>query len=156
MKRIRTTLLTALFAVALSTSFGDDSDAAKKDLAQLHGEWTMFSGSADGQPMPAEMAKQMKRVCKGDELTVTMAGNMFFKAKLTVDPTKTPKTIDYDMTEGVNKGKKQLGIYEVNGDTLKSCFAKPDAERPTDFTPGQGRTVSTWKREKAAPSAEKK
>ena len=131
----------------------------KKDLAQLQGEWSMVSGSADGQTMPEQMRKQMKRICKGDETTTTMAGQVYFKAKITIDPSKTPKTIDYQMTEGVTKGKTQLGIYELDGETFKSCFGKPDAERPTDFTskPGDGRTVSVWKREKqAAPSPEQK
>ena len=70
------------------------------------------------------------------------------KAKITLDPAKEPKTIDYEMTEGVTKGKTQLGIYELDGDTFKSCFGSPGAERPTDFTtkPGDGRTLSTWKR----------
>jgi hypothetical protein len=27
----------------------------------------MISGSADGQPLPDEMRKQMRRVCQGDE-----------------------------------------------------------------------------------------
>ena len=61
---------------------------------------------------------------------------------------KKPKTIDYDVIDGPTKGKKQLGIYELEGDTVKFCFAKPDSERPTDFKPGEGRTSSVWKREK--------
>ncbi len=133
------------------------SDAVKKDLAALQGEWSMASGAADGQAMPDEMTKQMKRVCKGDETTTTMAGQMFLKAKITLDPTKKPKTIDYEMTDGFTKGKKQLGIYEIDGDTFKSCFASPGGERPTDFTSksGDGHTLSVWKRDKAA-AAEKK
>jgi hypothetical protein len=72
------------------------------------------------------------------------------KAKIIVDPSKKPKTIDYDVIDGPAKGKKLLGIYELEGDTLKSCFAAPDAERPTDFTgkEGERRTVSTWKHDK--------
>ena len=119
----------------------------------------MVSGAADGQPMPEETRKQMKRVCKGDQTTTTMGGQMFIKAKITLDPSKKPKTIDYQMTDGLTKGKKQLGIYEVDGDTFKSCFGKPGAERPTDFTskPGDGRTLSVWKREKpSAPAPERK
>lgn len=141
------------------SGWAEENELVRKDLAQLQGEWSMVSGSADGQPMPEQMLKQMKRICKGDETTTTMAGQLYFKAKITINPSKAPKTIDYDMTEGVTKGKLQLGIYEVNGDTFKSCFGKPGAERPTDFTskPGDGRTVSVWKREKqAAPSPQQK
>ena len=159
MKTIQITLLIGLAAVAILSTLGGDDQAVRKDLALLQGEWSMVSGSADGQPMPDEMLKQMKRVCKGDETTTMMGGQVFMKAKITIDPSKTPKTVDYEMTDGFTKGKKQLGIYEVDGDTFKSCFGKPGAERPTDFTskPGDGRTLSVWKREKqAAPSAEQK
>jgi uncharacterized protein (TIGR03067 family) len=127
----------------------EDPDVMKKEIARLQGEWSMISGSADGQPMPAEMCKLMKRIFKEDELTVSMGGQTYFKAKVSIDPSKQPKTIDYQMTEGVTKGQRQLGIYEVDGDTFKSCFGKPGSERPTDFTtkPGDGRTLSVWKRD---------
>ena len=142
--------LIGLAAMNISSARAEDSEAARKDLALLQGEWSMISGSADGQAMSEDMRKQMKRVCKGDETTTTMGGRVFIKAKITLDPSKKPKTIDYQMTDGFTKGKKQLGIYEVEGDTFRSCFGKPDAERPTDFTskPGDGRTLSVWKREK--------
>ena len=155
MKTLPIAVLLALPAV--SPSWAEENQAVKKDLALLQGEWIMVSGSADGQPMPDQMRKQMKRICKGDETTTTMAGQLFFKAKITLDPSKKPKTIDYDMTDGPTKGKKQLGIYQVEGDVFKSCFAKPNAERPTDFTskPGDGRTLSVWKREKAAAPEQK-
>jgi uncharacterized protein (TIGR03067 family) len=125
----------------------------------LQGAWSMVSGVADGQPMPASMLKQMKRVCQGDETTTTMAGQIYIKAKFTIDPSKKPKTIDYQMTDGFTKGKTQLGIYEVDGETFKVCFASPGAERPTDFTskPGEGRTLSVWTRDKrTAPAPEQK
>jgi uncharacterized protein (TIGR03067 family) len=154
MKTMKLTLVASLIAIAISSALAADNPAVKKDLAQLQGEWLMVSGSADGQPMPESMRKQMKRVFKGGDLTVTMGDQIFLTAKITVDPSKSPKTMDYDMTEGFTKGKKQLGIYELEGDTFKSCFAKPGSPRPTDFKPGEGRTVSVWKREKsAAPKA---
>ena len=135
---------------AMATARAEDNPAIKKDMAQLQGEWSMVSGSADGQPMPDEMRKQMKRVCKGDEITVTAGAQLFFKAKVSIDPSRKPKTIDYEMTGGLTKGKKQLGIYELDGDTFRSCFGAPGAERPKDFTsqPGDMRTSSVWKREK--------
>jgi uncharacterized protein (TIGR03067 family) len=155
MKTLRKALLIGLAALVISQARAGDSEAAKKDLAQLQGEWSMVSGSADGLAMPDDMRKQMKRVCTGDEATVTLAGQVYIKAKITIDPSKTPKTIDYLMTAGFTKGKTQLGIYELDGDTFKACFGKPGAERPTDFTskPGDGRTFSIWKRQKPAASA---
>ena len=152
MRTIRIALFIGLAAVIISSAWAEENEAVKKDLAQLQGEWSMVSGSADGQPMPAQMLKQMKRVCRGDEATTTMAGQIYIKAKITIDPSKKPKTIDYQMTGGFTKGQKQLGIYEVDGDSFKACFGRPGAERPTDFTskPGDGRTLSVWKREKQA------
>ncbi|MBC8003206.1 MAG: TIGR03067 domain-containing protein [Opitutaceae bacterium] len=149
--QIRSSLFVALAVVAYSVTVrAEENPSITNELAQLQGTWSMVSGSADGQPMPAEMLKQMKRVCKGDETTTTMGGQVFMKAKFTIDPSKKPKTIDYQMIEGFTKGKKQLGVYEVDGDTFKSCFGAADAERPKDFTsqPGDKRTSSVWKREK--------
>jgi uncharacterized protein (TIGR03067 family) len=159
MKIIRIGLVIGLAAAAVVPGLAEENEAAKKDIAQLQGEWSMVSGSADGQSMPDQMVKQMKRVCKGDEITTTMGGQLFFKARIRVDPSKKPKTIDYQMTDGLTKGKEQLGIYEVDGNTFRSCFGKPGAARPADFTskPGDGRTVSAWKRNKqAAPEPEQK
>ena len=152
MKTKQTALFMGLVMIAVAATGAEENPAIKKDLAALQGEWSMVSGLADGQPMPDEMLKQMKRVCKGDEVTVTMGEQYFMKAKFTIDPSKKPRTIDYQMTEGFNKGKKQLGIYELDGDRFKSCFSAPGAERPKDFAsePGSQRTLSVWKREKAA------
>ena len=158
MQTIRTFLLIGLSAMATFTARAGDNQAVTNDLAQLQGEWSMVSGSADGQDMPESMLKQAKRVCKGNETTTTVGGQILMKAKFTIDPAKKPKTIDYEMTEGFTKGKKQLGIYELEGDTFKACFAGVGDERPTEFTskPGDRRTLSVWKREKKALQPEQK
>ena len=126
------------------------ADAVNADTAKLEGEWSMVSGEIDGQPMPADYVTTGKRSSKNGETTVTINGQLFMKAKYSLDPSKKPKSIDYEMTGGVTKGKTQLGIYEIDGDTVKFCFASPGKERPTDFMtkPGSGRTLSVWKREK--------
>ena len=159
MNTIRIAIISGFATLTILSARAEDSEAIKKDMALFQGEWSMVSGAADGQPMPEPMLSQMKRVCKGDETTTTMAGQVFLKAKIVIDPTKKPKTIDYEMTGGFTKGQKQLGIYEVEGDQFKSCFGKPGAERPADFTsrPGDGRTFSVWKREAThTPSSENK
>jgi len=123
-------------------------DALKKDMDKLEGEFAMVSGEADGQAMPENFLKNSKRVAK-DGITTVMIGDMLLmKAKFTIDPSKNPKTIDYMMLEGFTKGKTQLGIYEITGDTVRFCFAAAGADRPSDFTSkaGSGRTLSVWQR----------
>lgn len=159
MKTLRTSLLIGLVAWVVSQAWAEDSEATKKEMARFQGEWSMVSGSANGQAMPEELRKQMKRVCQADEATTMMGAMVYLKAKITIDPAKQPKTIDYQMTEGVTKGKTQLGIYELQGDTFRSCFSAPGDPRPTDFStqPGDQRTLTVWKREKkAAPTPEQK
>jgi len=157
MKTLPTAFLIGLAAVAMSTAWAEDSEAIKKDRAQLQGEWSMVSGSADGSAMPDAMRETAKRVCKGDETTVTVGEQLLMKAKFTIDPSRKPKTIDYEMIDGPTKGKRQLGIYELEGDTAKFCFASPGSERPADFisTLGDGRTLSVWKRKKTPDPAQK-
>jgi uncharacterized protein (TIGR03067 family) len=135
--------------------WAEENETAKKDLALLQGHWSMVSGTAEGRPMPAETVKQMKRICRGNEVTTTRAGETVFKANVTIDPSKKPKAIDYEVTEGFHKGKKQFGIYEVEGDTLRSCFGAPGAKRPTDFVtkPGDQHTLTVWKRDQPAAPA---
>ena len=152
MKTTLRALFIGLAALAISPSWAEDDQAVRKDLAQFQGEWTMVSGTADGQAMPDTLRTTARRVCKGAETTVTVGGQLMLKARFTIDPSKTPRTIDYQMTDGWTKGKKQLGIYELEGDTVKFCFGAPDGERPADFTskPGDRRTLSVWQRKKEA------
>jgi uncharacterized protein (TIGR03067 family) len=123
------------------------------DQAKLQGEWHMLSGRQNGIDLPDASVKTAKRVCKDDTTTVTINGMMLMTAKFTLDASKEPKTIDYDVTAGPNAGKKQLGIYKIDGENVTFCFAPPAQPRPDAFAtnPGDGRTLSTW-----AKSEEKK
>jgi uncharacterized protein (TIGR03067 family) len=53
-------------------------------------------------------------------------------------------------TEGPNKGKTILAVYELSGDTLKVCYALEGPTRPTDFTTrgDAKRFLVTYQREK--------
>ena len=139
-----------LVLVLLLGAAATPQDTVKKEMAQLDGEWSMVSGEANGMQMPDAMVKTGKRVAKDGKTTITISGQIYLKAKFTIDPTKKPKAIDYTMTEGPTKGKTHLGIYELDGDTVKFCFAAPGKERPTEFTAKEGsqQTLSVWKRDK--------
>ena len=153
MKTIRNMLLIGLTALAVASAWAEDNKVVERDKAQLQGEWTLVSGERGGQAFSADYMKNSKRVAKGDETTVTIQGQLFMKARFTLDPSKSPKTIDYSVTDGLYAGNTQLGIYELDGDKVKYCFSVHGKERPTNFTtkPEDGRTLSVWKREQKQP-----
>jgi hypothetical protein len=56
----------------------------------------------------------------------------------TIDPTKTPKQIEFTFLNGPLHGKKSIGIYAAKSDEdhRHPCMTDPgsDAPRPTDFS----------------------
>jgi uncharacterized protein (TIGR03067 family) len=143
------TLLSLVILVGLAGA-EPPADAVKKDLALLEGEWAMVSGERDGQALPEEYVKTGKRVARDSVSTVTIGDMVILKSKFTIDPAKKPKAIDLVSLEGPTTGQKLHGIYELDGETVRICFASADKDRPTDFTTkeGSGRTLSVWKRVK--------
>jgi uncharacterized protein (TIGR03067 family) len=143
-------MLKCILAVCFLLAAQPSPDAVRRELAQFEGEWTMMSAERDGQTPPKNLITSAKRTCRDNVTTVMVNGQLLMKATFTVDPTKSPKTIDYRVTEGRNQGTNQLGIYELDGDKMKICFADPGRQRPTDFnTKGKnGHTLGIWKRER--------
>ena len=144
---------TALAIVAFCFLVGADdaSDDAKKDMKLLEGEWSLESGQDNGNQIPEFITKTTRQVLSGGETKISMNNQQAGAAKLKIDPTKKPKQITYTHTDGPNKGKVQVGIYELKGDDLKLCLAAPGVkERPKEFeaTQGSGCRVTVWKRAK--------
>jgi len=121
-------------------------DASDPEIAKLQGDWVMVSGEHAGQSWPEAFIKTGRRVAKGNETTVTIAGQVMLKATFTLDTSKTPHTIDYTMS-GAGQGPMMYGIYEWDGDTVRYCFSTPGQDRPTEFAtkPGDEWTLTVWK-----------
>jgi uncharacterized protein (TIGR03067 family) len=115
-----------------------------KDLAKLEGEWTLVSSERDGKKAPDDDLKGTVRTVKGDTYTITKDDKTISQGKLKVDTSKKPATMDIIR----ENAKPMLGIYEIDGDTQKVCFAAPGKDRPTEFAAkaGSGYTLSVWKK----------
>ncbi len=120
----------ATLAVGVPASFvhGEDSTAAPK----LDGVWLPESAELAGQKLQDELLKTMKLKLADGKYSVTVAGQTD-AGTVKLDPKAKPKTMDITGTDGPNKGKTFLAIYELGGDTLRICYDLSGKNRPTEF-----------------------
>jgi uncharacterized protein (TIGR03067 family) len=124
------------------------SDDAK-DADTLQGTWLPAEAEIAGQKFPEEIRKTMKLVVKDDKYTVNV-GDKVDQGTVKLKPSAKPKEMTITGTDGPNKGKTFLAIYERDGDTLKVCYDLSGKAHPTEFktTPGTQLFLVTYKREK--------
>jgi uncharacterized protein (TIGR03067 family) len=143
-------LLFCAVGVSASASRAEDKPDVEKELKKFQGVWTIESSEYGGQKLPADQLKDFVVIYDGDKHTVKAGDKVIQVGTQKIDPSKSPKTIDVTMTEGPSKGAVMLGIYEIDGDTLKACFDMEGKKRPTEFKspPGSQTFLNVHKRVK--------
>lgn len=145
-------MLQVLAVTLLVAADAPADDAVKKELDNLQGTWVATAGEAGGQTFLDDQLKAMKFVVQGNKYTFTMKETTEHPEKgiLKPDPAPSPKALDIEITEGPEQGKTQKAIYELDGDTLKICFAQAGKDRPTEMSAKgeQAQGLLTFKREK--------
>jgi uncharacterized protein (TIGR03067 family) len=125
-----------------------EDSATKKDLEALQGTWRLLSAMENGKSLAEDKVKQTTIVIKDDTFRFPhLAEDATSKAgAIKLDATKTPKQMDTVSTEK----DIMLGIYELEGDGYKVCFAPVGKPRPNEFTSkaGSGTILQVWEREK--------
>ena len=109
-----------------------DEKDAKTDKDKLQGTWKFTSMERAGQVTP-QGDEAPTITFDGDKFTVKGGDAVLQAGTQTLDSSKKPKTVDAKVTEGEQKGTTMLGIYELDGDTLKACFDMSGKKRPTEF-----------------------
>jgi uncharacterized protein (TIGR03067 family) len=130
----------------------DAKDDAKKDQEKLQGTWKAVTVEAGGKAQ--DDGAEHRLIFAGDQFSIKKGEEMMIKGKLKIDSSKKPKEIDMECIEAKRdnlKGKTLLGIYELDGDTLKWCWNRPGGERPKEFssTATDVHLLVTLKREKS-------
>jgi uncharacterized protein (TIGR03067 family) len=123
-------------------------DQTQADTQSIQGTWKFVSVEYEGQPNPKKIGDTitfMKDRIMFDQSGIDAAKihDMTFK----LDAATKPKEIDM-ITKMGKKVFSWKGIYELDGNTLKYCIAKPDRPRAKDFATGfrNGRTLSVLER----------
>ena len=143
------TLIATIFALLVGAD-KPKQDPAVNELEKLQGTWNFVTLEVDGMKLPEAMLKGSSNiVIKGDTFK-TITGGVIYEANIRIDAAKNPKTIDFIFTDGPEKGKTSLGIYEVDGDDLKICLGLSRKYRPAQFATTQGsrNALETLKRVK--------
>jgi uncharacterized protein (TIGR03067 family) len=143
----RYTLPVLVVGVFLSTQTAN-AEGPAKEKDKLKGTWAVVSAERNGEKSPEEKVKKLKVIFRSDKVIVT-DGDRDDQADYKLDPAKKPSAIDF---MPVKEKKVVLGIYLLEGDTLKICYDPDEAAqgRPEEFTSkgGKGRVLMVLKREK--------
>lgn len=136
--------LTLVLSIALAASGGDG-----KAGDSIQGTWLPSTATLGGAMFPDEVRKTIKLMVKDDRYTVTV-GKVVDEGTVKLIPGDKPKAMDITCTDGPNKGKTILAIYEREGDTLRICYDLSGKSRPTEFKSREGTQLFlvTYKREK--------
>ncbi|MBI1321722.1 TIGR03067 domain-containing protein [bacterium] len=120
-------------------------DATKAELKKLEGTWQLVSAVTDGKAAAEDFVAKVQVIIKDGKHSVKIDGETAVKEiPVAVDPSTDPKST----TDTLPDGQTILGIYELEGDKLTSCVAKPGQARPKAFAAeaGSGLTLRVFRR----------
>jgi uncharacterized protein (TIGR03067 family) len=115
-------------------SAGDD--AVGTELKALQGRWKAVALEAGGKRLPKEAVPDFTFVVGEGGKSIGKMPKSEYRSRMSVDPNKKPKSIDNAHETGAHKGKKQFGVYKLEGAKWTVCMTAPGAmekDRPKSF-----------------------
>jgi len=123
-------MLIAALMVVGSVFVGDGkTDEISKKLV---GTWQLTRGIVAGNALPAEAVKNIRLELTDGKYKLTGAESPD-EGTWTLHPDEKPLGMDVKGTDGPNKGKTFLAIFELDGDRMKVCYDLSGQSRPTRF-----------------------
>jgi uncharacterized protein (TIGR03067 family) len=150
MKALLVSMFCVCTAVLVSVAECGDGKGPK-----IEGKWKLTGGVSKGKKAPQEFLDKITimPVFKDGKYSITMSAEgksmVAESGTYKVDATKMPTTIDFTIEAGMDKGKTQLGILKLEGDTATLVVSSPGStDRPKTFEPGADVDVHYLKRSK--------
>ncbi len=107
----------------------------ESDLDYLQGWWVADSFEYEGKPVGDAILRRTRMKVEGDTMELVETSKVGELVTFKLDESQDPKHIDMRIAKkGPDYGKLVLGIYRLNGDHLRICWAAPGKPRPTAFT----------------------
>lgn len=139
----------ALLPMGLARADDDDKKEDKKAADPIAGVWKAVSYEQDGQK--GDEAPDYVLSFKAGKYSQKNNGMEDETGSYKLDTEKKPHEVTLTIESGRDKGKKQPGIFKVDGDKLTLCLAMPGSDkRPEKFEAGEGSNaiLVTFKRDK--------
>ena len=141
-------LASAVFAVLAAVDRGA-VDSRSDDAAAIQGTWACAAAVVDGKPLDENTTARLRLVMTAERYRTERGDDeVLFDSTYRLDPGHDPRHIEMTGTEGEAAGRQALGIYSLEGDTLKICYTMPGGQRPKSFEskPGSKAFLVTWTR----------
>ncbi|HEY6332017.1 MAG TPA: TIGR03067 domain-containing protein [Blastocatellia bacterium] len=120
---------------------------AQQPRKTIEGTWILVSAERGGQKLPDEGLKGTRLILNDGHYTCEKDRGTY--KVIRGQGLISPNGMDITGTEGPNKGKTLLAIYELEGDTLTICYDLQGKQRPEEFaTLGSNQFLATYKRAK--------
>ena len=134
-RRLVTCFITLTATFALVGVAADKSGAPKSDVYPQDGVWKPVSASLGGSKMPKSALSAISLRISGANYEVSVMGERQpDRGTHALDESTTPKRITITSTNGPNKGKTFLAIYEMKDDvSMRVCYDLSGKEFPTEF-----------------------
>jgi uncharacterized protein (TIGR03067 family) len=142
----RFSLLPALFLLVLPV-LALAAEPQNSD-ATVDGTWQLTAAELGGKKLPQSGAEPITLTVKKGAYEVS--AESLDRGTVTYDTAAKPKAMDIKGTEGPNKGKTFLAIYQLEGDKLTVCYDLTGKSRPTEFktAPGTKLFLAVYMRQK--------
>ena len=126
----------------------------RNDLDRMQGAWSVLELEMEGQTISGGMLGNARVEISGSRFSSVGMGSVY-EGTLALDNSVNPHHITMQFDAGPEKGNTNLGIYQLDGETLKICLSTRGDVRPAVFSAaaGSGCVFETLSRNKSTSRA---